>query len=804
MGADDGGTMAGKSISRRLPVMIVALALVVGTGIGTAGYVIGSRTAEELTFARLAGIAADRSNLLASYLESRELAVFTASRSETVQNALRDLHFGWVKLGDNAEQQLVDAYVSGNPFAENERQLLDDAKLGTNYDSAHARIQPAMRVLAESAGFEDIYLFNADGRNVYSVNKGPDFAAGFGPDEALGASLLGRLVSALGDGQSVLVSDIAQYEPTGGQPTAFMAAPVLDKRGNRAGAIAVRLPIGEFGALINRRDGLGETGEVVIVGADHLLRNESAFSDVNDVLATRLDSAAIEAALGGIPARARLAASHRPGTLLVNAAPLEHGGLDWAIVTMMGTDEALAPVVAMGQTMLASAVALLLVAGIVAIVLSRRLAQPISSLTRVMTSLAAGRLDLEVPHARRDDEIGDMARAVEVFRENGVRIAELSEAAATQAEADRRVRAQMMSDLRAAFGDVVDAAAGGDFSRRIEAGFDDAELAALAHGINSLVETVDRGLTETATVLAALADADLTKRIEGEYDGAFADLRQDLNRVAERLSEIVAQLRQASGHLRGATGEILSGADDLARRTAVQSSTIESTTATMEVLARTVQQNAARAKEATTLATTLMETAEQSGEVMEQATLSMQRITASSEQIAGIVGLIDDIAFQTNLLALNASVEAARAGELGAGFAVVAVEVRRLAQSAASASADIKALIERASSEVAGGSRLVADVAAKLQTMVSGARSSNALVGEIARESADQAASIGQVSSGMRTLDEMTRRDAALVEDTRQAIGRSENSVVELERLVDIFRLADRQRATHGGRERAA
>src|SRR5690606_14723564 len=172
--------------------------------------------------------------------------------------------------------------------------------------------------------------------------------------------------------------------------------------------------------------------------------------------------------------------------------------------------------------------------------------------------------------------------------------------------------------------------------------------------------------------------------------------------------------------------------------------------------------NAQRAREASASASRVTQTAEEGGQVMDAANEAMERITASSGKISNIIGLIDDIAFQTNLLALNASVEAARAGEAGKGFAVVAVEVRRLAQSAASASSDVKALIEQSAEEVRGGSRLVQDAATKLEAIVGAARASNELMGSIARESREQAASIEEVNTAVRTMDEMTQHNAAL------------------------------------------
>jgi methyl-accepting chemotaxis protein len=341
--------------------------------------------------------------------------------------------------------------------------------------------------------------------------------------------------------------------------------------------------------------------------------------------------------------------------------------------------------------------------------------------------------------------------------------------------------------LQRSFGQVVDSAVAGDFSRRVDAEFPDAELNALASSVNNLVATVDRGLGETGEVLSALASTDLTKRMQGDYEGAFARLKHDTNAVADKLGEIVGQLKETSRGLKTATGEILSGANDLSERTTKQAATIEETSAAMEQLASTVLQNADRAKEASQVASSVTRTAEEGGKVMGEANSAMERITASSAKISNIIGLIDDIAFQTNLLALNASVEAARAGDAGKGFAVVAVEVRRLAQSAASASSEVKVLIDQSSGEVKTGSKLVADAAARLEAMLEAARSSNALMDGIARESREQASAIEEVNTAVRQLDEMTQHNAALVEQTNAAIEQTEAQANELDRVVDIF-----------------
>ncbi|CAN7501446.1 methyl-accepting chemotaxis protein [Devosia sp. LjRoot3] len=420
---------------------------------------------------------------------------------------------------------------------------------------------------------------------------------------------------------------------------------------------------------------------------------------------------------------------------------------------------------------------------------------PIQKMTAIMRELAQGKYDLEVPYQQGKDEIGNMARAVEVFRENGLKISQMTEAEAARIVADEQQRRAMMTDLQAAFGEVVDAAIAGDFTKRVHAEFPDAELNGLARSVNSLVETVDSGVSETGIVLGALAQTDLTVRMQGNFSGAFAKLKNDANAVAETLSDVVGQLKHTSRSIKTATGEILSGANDLSERTTKQAATIEETSAAMEQLAHTVLQNADRARDANADAQLVSRTAEEGGEVMSRATKAMEQISTSSGKISNIIGLIDDIAFQTNLLALNASVEAARAGDAGKGFAVVAVEVRRLAQSAAQASSDVKALIEASSGEVGAGTKLVAEAAAKLAAMLEAARSNSALMEGMARDSREQAAAIEEVTVAVRQMDEMTQHNAALVEQTNAAIEQTEAQASELDRIVAVFHTDDRSAA---------
>ncbi len=493
-----------------------------------------------------------------------------------------------------------------------------------------------------------------------------------------------------------------------------------------------------------------------------------AFDDTSTALQERLD--ALKTGLAG--ADAAIATD--------TAARLAHIAMEGARMQMLSLFSSLIMIVG-----------LLGITGFMAGYLFPRLVR----IAEGLLAIADGDHDRTIYGSRTWQELKDLSHAAEKFKRSGVRLITLTAADKERQVSEGEARAAMMAHLRSRFGEVVDAAVEGDFSRRVPLDFGDPELVSIARSINGLVETVETGMSESGTVLAAIARADLTARMTGNYRGGFARLQQDVNAVADRLVAIVSELQSSSRSIRSATGEILAGANDLSERTTRQAATIEQTSAAMEQFATTIATNANRAVEANKVAEVVERSAEQSGASMHAATEAMERVKSSSAQISGIIGLIDDIAFQTNLLALNASVEAARAGETGKGFAVVAVEVRRLASSAAQASADVKKLIDRAGDEIRTGAAKVDESAGRLAQMLEAASQSRRLMEGIASDSRAQAVQIGEVNAAIRQLDEMTQHNAALVEETNAAIEQTEGQVVELDRVVDVFVVERRPRA---------
>ncbi|HSM39282.1 MAG TPA: methyl-accepting chemotaxis protein, partial [Afifellaceae bacterium] len=435
---------------------------------------------------------------------------------------------------------------------------------------------------------------------------------------------------------------------------------------------------------------------------------------------------------------------------------------------------------------------------------SHLLTRPIVLLTRDMKELANGNADAASEYRYASQEIAEMIDAVQVFRENTMRVEALTREKEETDRQNAEARQKMMQDLRGSVGEVVRAAAAGRFTERVEAHFEDEELNEIADGINSLVGTVDQGLSDTVDMMAALAAGDLTARMRGRYEGAFARLKDSADRMADQMNDMLGRIASVTGAVQKATDEISAGIVDLSMRTEHQASSLEETTASMEELSATVRQNADNAQEANQVAIAARESAVTGGEVADRAVAAMTGIEESSRKITDIVGLIQEIAFQTNLLALNASVEAARAGEAGRGFAVVANEVRSLAQRAASASKDIRELITNSGEQVQEGARLVNEAGAALEDIVMAVKKVADYVSEIDAASREQTSGIEQVSGAITGMDEMTQQNAALVEETTAAIQSAKGQVVDLQAAVGAFKTAQSvaaalEQATGGG-----
>jgi len=366
-----------------------------------------------------------------------------------------------------------------------------------------------------------------------------------------------------------------------------------------------------------------------------------------------------------------------------------------------------------------------------------QIARPMKRVTSALKTLAEGDLNVTVEGLERGDEVGTLAKSLQVFKQSAI-----AERKRTEETLDaERARAEETANVVGAIGSGLD----------------------------------------------ALAKGNLTYRITEEMVGSFAKLKDDFNSAVDHLEDAMKAVVSGTDGIGVGATEISTAADDLSRRTEQQAASLEETAAALEEITATVKRTAQNAKDATAIATKAKAAAEEGGDVVKTAITAMGQIEQSSKQITDIIGVIDEIAFQTNLLALNAGVEAARAGDAGKGFAVVASEVRALAQRSGQAAKEIKTLIQASGGHVASGVKYVGESGDALRRIVDQVIQINALVSEMAAAAQQQSTGIEEVNSAVAQMDQVTQQNAAMVEESTAAARNLASETAELSKLASFF-----------------
>ncbi|KQR70023.1 methyl-accepting chemotaxis protein [Rhizobium sp. Leaf341] len=394
---------------------------------------------------------------------------------------------------------------------------------------------------------------------------------------------------------------------------------------------------------------------------------------------------------------------------------------------------------------------LVLLAGFLAI--RAWLVRPIRDLSQTMDVLANGDLNTEVSGTDRRDEIGGMAKAVQVFKDNGLRARQLEQEAVASRTAS------------------------------------EAEAARVAESDRQRAQAMAQATSGLAEGLKSLSGGDLTFRLTQPFAADFEALRSDFNAAVSQLSDSLRSVADATGSIDSGAREISQSADDLSKRTEQQAASLEETAAALDQITVNVSHSSKRTEEARNVAIEANRSARHSGEVVASAVTAMQRIEESSSQISSIIGVIDEIAFQTNLLALNAGVEAARAGEAGKGFAVVAQEVRELAQRSAQAAKEIKDLIRNSSAEVSTGVKLVQETGEALKVIEAQVVTINTQLDAIATSAREQSVGLAEVNTAVNQMDQVTQQNAAMVEESTAASATLAGEVNRLREIIADFRL---------------
>lgn len=722
-------------LKTRLPIVIFGVGLLVALIVGSVAYIEISSLAQKDLQATISALLDSRKTAVERFYANIASNIADMSGSPLAIAGFRRLQLGWQSEGADPATALTEDYISNNPNPADQRMNLDRAKSFRTYNDQHAQFHPAFRKWINLHGYPDLFLIDLDGNIIFSVNKGRDFASNLisGPDA--NGPLAAAFTAAKSDRSfAVHFSDFAHYGPSNGTPAAFAAQAIRSEDGNIVGIFAIKLAEKNLNAVLDDPNGLGRTGEVLLVGPDGAARSASRFSGRFGML-------------DQLPSLPQLAVNANTDPTVKEHAKLTSGdigaamamkmdivGVDYTLLVEIADSEIYANVGSARNLLVLWALgAASLLTGI-GIYLAKDIVKPITRVSTAIRAIASGDLMIEVADIERSDEVGDIAKSLDALREK-LKLA-------NESEKKRHCKSDEQKQI---------------------------------------VEALTVGLRELATGNLALS-----------IDVAFGDhemLRHDFNQTVERLSETISMVLATADSITSRAREISQSSEDLSARIETQATTLQETAAALDQLTCSVKSAAEGAKEVETIVRSARNEAEDSGKVVQGAVGAMTEIARSSDQIAQIIGVIDDIAFQTSLLALNAGVEAARAGDAGRGFAVVASEVRALAQRSSAAAKEIKTLIRASTQQVGRGVEQVGRAGDALANIAKRVNHISTLVSSIASAATEQSTGLAEINLGVAQLDQVTQQNAAMVAQSSVASQSMSQQVAGLSDLVSQFQV---------------
>lgn len=743
-----------RTISSKVTLTFVVLLLLSFSVISLLGYLASSRIAadqfrsakeESLTF---------RGDLLQEKLEQLEGQASAISKLEMLQR-VTSLRSAWAELSKtygDVGAKLRRVFIEENPNPVSERYKLGAVEGQTGYYfSSHEKLQSVVEKALEGTGFSDLILADLDGTVLYSFEKGSEFTANIGSEEwaADGAGIAFK--SALSNPANVkgrsAFSGLRIDEASGSSRVFF--ATVIEKLGQPTGVILLRIGDQAVKDVLTKGVTDQEATRTAIVADNgrgiELRDSKLASFDAADLSSTASSSVGVisfDMARNGVDMRAYVREVGFEGMSfkvveMISAAKLQEGALRLA---------ALLAAIGLGA---------LVVMTIITMLFTNRMFAPLTRLSEATRRVAGGHLLEAVADKERTDEIGALATNLEAFRESLLRQRETEREAAENRAKVEEERRQSLADRE-------------QRSRSLEV----------------VIQEIGDGLNK-------LSNSELTHSVTGIFPQEMERLKQDFNRAVIALGRALSAIDQSSRSVSSAAGELKTSADELARRTERQAIAVSETATAIDQLNKSIVIQKEKAESANAIAKETLTETQESRAVMGQAMEAMAEIKASSGEINSIIGVIDEIAFQTNLLALNAGVEAARAGEAGQGFAVVAHEVRELAQRSSASAKEIAALLSKANQNVAFGVDLVGRAAGQIDGIASRVGGITDRIEDLMNVTREDVVTLRQIATSVAEIESTTQQNAAMVEENTAAIHGLALQVSDVDRQLQTFKLPD-------------